>query len=50
MKQESIGTKYAILTKRVKVQYEKKPVLNLKCMQSVVFDKISTKWIEIFVP
>ena len=50
MKQESIGTKYAILTKRVKVQYEKKLVSNLKGMQSVVFDKISTKWIEIFVP
>ena len=29
---------YAILTKRVKLQHEKEPVSNLKCMQSVGFE------------
>ena len=29
---------YAILTERVKLQHEKEPVLNLKCMQSVGFE------------
>ena len=38
MKHVSTGTNYAILTKRVKVQHEKKPVLNLKGMQIVGFE------------
>ena len=43
-------SKYVILIKRVKAQHEKKPVTcNLKCMQSVVFEQISKKFIEIFV-
>ena len=50
MKHATIGTNYVILTKRVKAQHEKKPVSNLKCMQSVVFEQTSTKFIEIFVP
>ena len=38
MKHVSTGTNYAILTKWVKVQREKKPVLNLKGMQIVGFE------------
>ena len=34
---------YVILTKRVKVQQEKKPASNSKCMQSVVFEQTFTK-------
>ena len=33
----STGTNYAILTKHVKVQHEKKPVSNLKGMHMVGF-------------
>ena len=33
-----IYVNYAILTKRAKLQHEKKPVLNLKCMLSVGFE------------
>ena len=40
---------YAILTKQVKLQHEKKPVSNLKSMQSVGFGQTFTKFIEIFV-
>ena len=50
MEHASTGTNYAILSKQVKVQHEKKPVSNLKSMQSVVFEQISKKFIEIFVP
>ena len=50
MKRGSIGTNYVILTKRVRAQHEKKPVSNLKCVQSVVFEQTSTKFIDIFVP
>ena len=32
MKHGNTGTSYAILTKRVRVQHEKKPVSNLKCL------------------
>ena len=46
-KHASTGTNYAILTKHVKVQYEKKPVSNLKSMQIVSFEQTSTKFIEI---
>ena len=50
MKDTSIGTNYAILTKRVKVKRKKKLVSNLKSMQGVVFEQASTKVIEISVP
>ena len=40
---------YATLTKRVKPQHEKKPVSNLKRMQSEGFEQMSMKCIEIFV-
>ena len=43
MNNASIGTNYVILTKRVKVQQEKKPASNSKCMQSVVFEQTFTK-------
>ena len=46
-KHASAGTNYAILTKRVKVQHEKKSV---KSMEIVGFGQTSTKFIEIFVP
>ena len=48
-KHANTGTNYAILTKRVKVKHEKKPISNLKTMQTS-FEKTSTKSIEIFVP
>ena len=38
MKHASTGTNYAILTKQVKGQHVKKPVLNLKSMQIVGFE------------
>ena len=38
-----------MLTKRVKEQYEKQLVSNLKSMQIVGFEQTSTKFIEIFV-
>ena len=40
----------AILTKRVKMQHEKKPVSNLKSMRVSGFEQTSTKFIEIFFP
>ena len=39
-----------VLTKRIKIQHEKKPLSNLKRMQSVGFEQTSTEFIEIFVP
>ena len=39
-----------ILTKQVKLQHEKKPVLNLISMQSVGFEQTFMKLIEISVP
>ena len=48
-KHVSTGTNYTMLTKRVKVQDEKKPVSNLKSMQIVGFEQTPTKFIEIFV-
>ena len=50
MKHVSKGKNYAILTKYVKVQHEKKPVSNLKSMEIVGFEQTSTKFIKIFVP
>ena len=49
MKHVSTGTNYTMLTKRVKVQDEKKPVSNLKSMQIVGFEQTPTKFIEIFI-
>ena len=49
MKHTRIDTDYPILTKRVKLQHEKKPVLNLKSIESVGFEQTLTKFIEIFV-
>ena len=44
MKHASLGTNYAILTKQVEVQHEKKPDSNFKSMQIVCFDQIPTKF------
>ena len=48
MKHARTDTNYAILTKRVKLQHEKKPVSNLKSMPIVGFEQTSKKFIEIF--
>ena len=40
---------YTILTKRVKLQHEKKILLNLLSIQSVGFEQTFMKFIEIFV-
>ena len=40
---------YAMLTKRVQLQHEKKPVSNLLSMQSVGFEQTFMKFIEIFI-
>ena len=50
MKDASTDVNYAILTKRVKLQHEKKPVSNLKSMQSVGFEETFTIFTEIFIP
>ena len=44
MKHTRTDTNYAILTKRIKLQHEKKPISNLKSMQSVGFQQTSTKF------
>ena len=44
MKHTRTDTNYAILTKRTKLQHEKKPISNLKSMQSVGFQQTSTKF------
>ena len=49
MKRTKTDANYAILTKQVKLQHEKKPVSNLKCMHSVAFEQTFMKFIEIFV-
>ena len=41
---------YTILTKRVKLQHEKKPLSNLLSIQSVGFEQTFMKFIEIFIP
>ena len=43
-KHASTGTNYAILTKRVKTQYEKKPASNLKTMQILGFEQTFRKF------
>ena len=50
MKHTRTDVNYAILTKQVKQQHEKKPVSNLKCMQKVGFKQTFTKFSEIFIP
>ena len=50
MKHARTDTNYDILTKQVKQQYEKKPVSNLLSIQSVGFEQLFVKFIEIFVP
>ena len=50
MKHARIDENQAILIKRVKIQNEKKPELNLLSMQSVGFLKTFIKFIENFVP
>ena len=49
MKQTRADADFPILTKQVKLQHEKKPVLNLKSIESVGFEQTFTKFIEIFV-
>ena len=50
MKYAPIDANYAILTKGVKLQHEKKPVSNLLSMQSVGFEQTFMKFIKIFIP
>ena len=40
---------YAILTKQLKLQHEKKPVSSLISMQSVGFEQTFMKFVEIFI-
>ena len=49
MKHATSSTTYAILTKRVKLQHEKKHESNLKSIKSTGFEHISRKYLEIFV-
>ena len=48
-KHAKTGTNYAILKKQVKLQQEKKPVLNLESIQRVGFEQTFMKFIELFV-
>ena len=50
MKDTRADTNYPVLIKRVKLQHKKKPVLNLRSIESVGFQQTFTKFIEIFVP
>ena len=50
MKHARADANYAILTKRVKLQHEKKPVSNLLSMQSVGFEQTFMKFIKSLVP
>ena len=50
MEHAGTGANYVMLTKWIKLQHEKTPVLNLKSMQNVGFEQTSTIFIEIFVP
>ena len=49
LKHATTDANYAILTKQVKQQHEKKPVSNLLSMQSVGFEQTFMKFIEIFI-
>ena len=48
MKHGKTDANYAILTKWVKLQHEKKSISNLISMQSVGFEQTFMKFIEIF--
>ena len=50
MKHARADANYLILTKRVKLQHEKKPVSNLKSIVSLGFEQTFAKFIEIFAP
>ena len=50
MKHARTDANYAILTKWVKLQHEKKPVSNLLSMQSVGLEQTFTKFLAIFLP
>ena len=50
MKHVKTDANYAILTKWVKLQHEKKPVTNLLIIQSVGVEQTFMKFIEILVP
>ena len=50
MKHATIDANYAILTKRVKLQHEKKSLSNLLSVQCAGFEQTFVKFIEIFVP
>ena len=50
MKTARADANYPILTNRVTLQHENKPVLNLKSIESVGFEQTFTRFIEIYVP
>ena len=50
MKHVRSDTNYPKLTKRIRLQHEKKPVLNLKSVESVGFEQTFPNFFEIFVP
>ena len=50
MKYGRADANYAIATKWVQLQHEKKPVSNLTSMQSVDCEQTFRKVIEIFIP
>ena len=50
MKHTRTDANYPMIIKPVKPQHNKKPVLNLKSIESVGFVQTFTKPIEIFVP
>ena len=50
MKHAPIDANYAILTKLVKLQHEKKPISNLLRMHSKGFKQTFMKSTEVFVP
>ena len=49
MKHARTGANYIILTKQIKLHFEKKLVLNTKSMQNAGFEQTFMKSIEIFV-
>ena len=49
MKHARTDANDAMLTKRVKLQHEKKPVSNLLSMQNVGFEQRFMKFMEIFI-
>ena len=49
MKYARTDANYSILSELFKVQHEKKPVSNLKSIETVDFEQTFTKFIEIFV-